>query len=263
MHIIATNFFGALLRVLKTVWTEINKSSALIALFSVLFSALSVLFTGATFWETFYPHKELLLTIGTPRPTSTGPLSSAGKTFDLAAVITNAGNRTEIIPCISIAINPSAPPNNQFLGKLAGPYALKSGDAVTVPLQFGFDLIQLVGSGSDKDVYVDVVTISPDNHLIAVDIPVSRITFSRTQEGSATYTEKRSAGYNDGLIDIFSVSKSKFAPNCREGIRAFFDIRVIKARRLPKQPYPPSESRAAAKDRMSLRSLPVRHCDFP
>jgi hypothetical protein len=206
--------------------------------YSLVVSILSALFTGAfagaTFWENFFPHRAVLLTIATPRPS--GMLYPVGQfqTFDLTAIIANAGNRTEVLPSICIAASPSVPSNLQRQGSAAGPYLLKAGDAITVALKLSFDEIRLVGTGNEKDVYVHVVAISKDaiskdNDLMAADFPISHLTYSQ-KEGENTYTERQAAGYNPGLTDILSARRSKFA-SCKEGVSAVTTLTILPSKK--------------------------------
>jgi hypothetical protein len=185
--------------------------------------------------ETFSPHRALLLTIATPRPSSGGMKFSAGQTFDLSTVIANAGNRTEIVLCACIAVNflprldkknkfvgamvilaDHQPIPNQYQGALVGPFVLKAGDAITVPIKLSFEMMRTVGMEMEKAVYVHIVALSPNNDIIATDIPISHITFS---EGEDSYAERQSEGYNPGSIDIFSAPRSDFTC-CHEGTSA-------------------------------------------
>jgi hypothetical protein len=160
---------------------------------------------------------------------------SAGQTFDLSTVIANAGNRTEIVLCACIAVNflprldkknkfvgamvilaAGQPIPNQYQGALAGPFVLKAGDAITVPIKLSFEMMRTVGMEMEKAVYVHIVSSSPNNGIIATDIPISHITFS---EGEDSYAERQSEGYNLGSTDIFSAPKSSFT-SCHEGTSA-------------------------------------------
>jgi hypothetical protein len=153
--------------------------------------------------------------------------------FDLPVIIANSGNRTEIISCICIGIMPPNILDSQYQTGIAGPYVLKAGDAVTVPLSLSFHMMQsVVGTGSETDVSVHLVALSDDN-LIWIDIPVTRVSFSAT-EGQNRYQEQRSAGYKDGLIDVLSVPRSKFT-DCIEGRSQILNIRVTPRQ----QPTPP------------------------
>jgi hypothetical protein len=209
-----------------------------------MLSILAISFTGAAFWETYFPHRALQLTVAIQRQNINRGLLIPGQTFDLSPIIANTGNRTEIIPCISIAISPSYPPDNQYRDTSAGPYVLKAGEAITAPIKVSFDTMRS-GVGNNKDFYVDVyvhvVALSPNNDIIAVDIPVSRVTFPQPIEENR-YTENRSPGYNDNLIDIFSATRSRFGPTCQRGASAILTIRITeperKHPRLPRSPSP-------------------------
>jgi hypothetical protein len=100
----------------------------------LLISFLSVTFTGATYWQTFFPHRVVLFTVAKPRGSTTGEVTP-DKIFDLPVIIANSGNRTEIISCVCLAVIPPDTADNEYQSSLTGPYVLKAGEAVTVPLQ--------------------------------------------------------------------------------------------------------------------------------
>jgi hypothetical protein len=189
----------------------------------LLISFLSVTFTGATYWQTFFPHRVVLFTVAKPRGGTTGEVT-ADKIFDLPVIIANSGNRTEIISCVCLAVIPPDTADNEYQSSLTGPYVLKSGEAVTVPLQLSFDnIVKHVGNG---DVDVHIVAVSPDNDMIGVDIPISRMSFSQS-EGQIKYTESTNPAYKKGLTDIFSEFRSKFT-NCQEGRSGILSIRITR-----------------------------------
>jgi hypothetical protein len=157
-----------------------------------------------------------LFTIAGQHPVGTGGDVNPDLIFKLPIIVSNNGNQPEIILCIGRAVIPSAPPNNEYQSSLSGPYVLKAGDAVTALPSLSLQKIQLIGTGNEKLVSVHLVAISPDNNIIGVDIPVSRVSFAQT-EGKTTYTEQQSPEYRKGLIDIFAASRSNFT-NCMEGI---------------------------------------------
>jgi hypothetical protein len=96
-------------------------------------------------------------------------------------------------------------------------------------LKLSFDEIRFLGTGNEKDVYVHVVAISKDNDLIAADVPISRLTYSQ-KVGENTYTERRAAGYNPGLTDIFSAPRSKFG-SCTEGLSALTTLTILPSKK--------------------------------
>ncbi len=156
-------------------------------------SILALVLAVATFWETFFPHRTVLFTIAGQHPIGvTGVDVKPDLIFNLPVIVSNTGNRPEIILCIGLAVIPSAPPNNEYQSSLSGPYILKAGDAVTASPSLSFERMQLIGTGTEKDVAVHVVAISPDNNIIGADIPVSRVSFSQT-EGKNTYTKAHPA----------------------------------------------------------------------
>ena len=137
--------------------------------------------------------------------------SDADLSLTWSPIISNDGNRTEVVLSVCIAVGYSGPTakTHQNRGTLAGPFVLKSGDAVAVPVTFNFD--KMVSLPKEDDVYVRVVALSPRDGIIAVDIPVLHITMSSKTPSEVELTGNPSAGYNDGLIDIFSSPKSAFS----------------------------------------------------
>jgi hypothetical protein len=194
-----------------------------------LLSPVSILafgLAGATFWETFFPHRAILFTIAGQHPLGTGGDVKPDLMFKLPVIVSNTGNRPEIILCIGLAVIPSAPPNNEYQSSLSGPYILKAGDAVTTSPSLSFQKMQSIGTGNTKDVSVHVVTISPENNIIGVDIPVSRLNFSQ-MEGKNTYTEQGNPEYREGLTDIFAEHRSNFT-NCMEGISTTIAVQFVR-----------------------------------
>jgi hypothetical protein len=152
----------------------------------------------------------------------------------LSPIISNGGNHTEIIESVAIAVTYPGPAQSRDTP--AGPFVLKGGDAITVPVTFSFARMAsplritfseplspgLSGPGNrnsllEGDVYVRVVALSPRNSLIAVDIPVSHITLPEDTSALAhpdegfEYKQQISADYKDGPIDIFSANVSQFS----------------------------------------------------
>jgi hypothetical protein len=193
---------------------------------------IAIIFTGMIFWETFYPHRGILLIVAGQRGSVYLAPVISGQTIDLHPIITNSGNRTEIVQCICMAVHPSAPDYNQYQGIPSGPYILKPGDAVTTPITLSLDRIKTVGTGSQKDVYVRVVALGPNENIIAVDIPVTEITFT-SKDDDNRYTEHPKNA--NKLINVFSSSTSKFPPFCGEAVQANLTITVTPG---PKQETP-------------------------
>ena len=166
------------------------------------------------YYATFHQHRAILLAIA-PKPPTSGAVSArsdADLPFIWSPIISNDGNRTEVVPSICIAVGYSGPMANnthQSRGALAGSFVLKGGDAVAVPVTFNFD--KLVSLPGEDEVYVRVIALSPRDGIIAVDIPVLHITMTSQSPSEVAFTEKLSAGYNEGLIDIFSSPKSAFS----------------------------------------------------
>jgi hypothetical protein len=123
-------------------------------------SILALGLSGATFWETFFPHRTVLFTIAGQHPVGTGGDVKPDLIFTLPVIVSNNGNQPEIILCIGLAVIPSAPPNNEYQSSLSGPYVLKAGDAVTALPSLSFQRMQSIGTGNEKHVSVHVVAIS-------------------------------------------------------------------------------------------------------
>lgn len=102
--------------------------------FSTLVLGLSLGLSWATFWENFFPHRTVLITVGREPVGSTGGYVKPEPNFNLPVIVSNTGNRTELILCVRLTVIPSAPPGNEYQSSLFGPYVLKAGDAVTAPL---------------------------------------------------------------------------------------------------------------------------------
>jgi hypothetical protein len=211
----------------KKIWSYINYSS--------ITSTIAVLISGTSaYFANFYEHRAVLLAIA-PRPPSHMSAMKAkwGDSLTLTPIISNDGNHTEVIQSISIAVNYPGP--TQARGTPAGPFVLKGGDAIAVPITFSFarmaSPLRITFGGPpssgasgeeaptlplEGDVYVRIVTLSPHNGLIAVDIPTSHIKLpahAPALSGGAEefeYMEQISERYNDGLIDIFSSTVSQF-----------------------------------------------------
>lgn len=195
-------------------WGAINYSSVLSTI-ALIISSISLLFAGISLYYTnFYRHRAILPAIA-PKPALSAFVkarSDADLPFTWSPIISNDGNRTEIVLSVCIAIGYSGPATNsthQIRGPLAGPFVLKAGDAVAVPITFNFD--KMVSLPKEDDVYVRVVALSPSDGIIAVDIPVLHITMASQIPSEVELSEKPSAGYNDSLIDIFSSPKSAFS----------------------------------------------------
>jgi hypothetical protein len=163
--------------------------------YSSVTSTIAVLISGiSAYFANFYEHRALLLAIA-PRPPSQMSALKANwhDSLTLYPIISNGGNHTEIIESVSIPVTYPGPAQSR--GTPAGPFVLKGGDAITVPVTFRFarmaSPLRTTFSGPlspglsapgtrnsllEGDVYVRVVALSPRNSLIAVDIPVSHIT---------------------------------------------------------------------------------------
>ncbi|MGO8841955.1 MAG: hypothetical protein ACLQF1_12730 [Methyloceanibacter sp.] len=193
--------------VITRLWSTVNYSSVA--------ATIALLISGYnTYYTTFYQHRAILLAIAPKPPTSAivRARSDADLPFTWSPIISNDGNHTEVVLSVCIAVGSSGPTANnthQSRGTLAGPFVLKGGDAVAVPVTFNFD--KMVSLPKEDDVYVRVVALSPRNGIIAVDIPVLHITMASQSPSEVEFTEKLSAGYNDGLINIFSSPKSAFS----------------------------------------------------
>lgn len=192
----------------------------------------------SAYFANFYEHRTLLLAIA-PRPPSAISTLKANwhDSLRLSPIISNDGNHTEIIESVSLAVTYPGPAQSR--GTPAGPFVLKGGDAITVPVTFSFarmaSPLRITFSGPPSpgvlgqdapnsplagDVYIRVVALSPRNGLIAVDVPVSHITLPADTsaphvlpDGSKEeleYTEQISADYKDGPIDLFSAAVSQF-----------------------------------------------------
>jgi len=213
----------------KTIWNSITYSSVTSTI-AILIAAISAYFAN------FYEHRALLLTIA-PRPPSQMSTFTAKwhDSLTLSPIISNGGNHTEIIESVSIAVTYPGPAQSR--GNPAGPFVLRGGDAITVPVTFSFARMAsplrikfsrslspgLSGSGPgtrnsllEGNVYVRVVALSPRNSLITVDIPISHIILPEDTSAYAhpdedfEYKEQISTDCKDGPIDIFAANASQF-----------------------------------------------------
>jgi hypothetical protein len=162
----------------------------------------------------FYRHRELLFVL-TPVPGSKSGTVMATDVYRLSPIFSNRGNQTEVVLNVSIAINPIGPSLRQLRGAPVGPFVLKSGDAVTADISLSFNQMLTYNQTrpAEQDLYVRVVTLSPKDGVIAVDIPIARISLMMSQDRleGLTYNERRSNKYNQGLINLFKYPRSNFA----------------------------------------------------
>jgi len=204
----------------KGIWRSITYSSVT-ATIALLISGISA------YYANFYQHRALLLAVS-PTPPYYAPGFDA-HSIVLTPIISNSGNHTEVVISVSLAIGHSVansisskPPMDVLsTGVLAGPFILKSADAITV--RVSFPLVETPPPPKEQEVYIRVAALSPHDDIIAVDIPVMHLTLNNPPypEGSRmTYTEHISAHYEAGLIRIFSYPTSEFWYSGETGVQA-------------------------------------------
>jgi len=193
-------------------WSTIYSAVvATVALVAAVVNALAYYYTNV------YVHRNLFITI-TPSPeaSSGGAGPATGPPFNLSPVIQNIGNYTEVIISIAYSIrynpDPGSSGNNTFHRE--GPFVLKPGDAISVPISFPFDAVAWYARYLTSRTYRTSVSVSfldPDEKLFWKDIPVAEIDLRGYFEqpdhsGAVNFTERVSPDYKDGPVNLISSS---------------------------------------------------------
>lgn len=180
-------------------WQFLFNFSNMISAFALILSAISL------YYSKFYEHRSILLTVS-PISYPAGVVKSQD-TFTLSPIISNGGNRTEVIIGVSLAINyPTSTGIRHVLGPPAGPFILKAGDVITVPVGISFDRM-LPGT---QDINVRVAAPSPKGDMIAVDVRFYRVTITKSPSGEVQYAAHRNPKYDESLVDLYSAPRSHF-----------------------------------------------------
>lgn len=180
-------------------WRLILNYSNTIAMLALIMSAISL------YYSTFYKHRSILLMVS-PISYPAGVVKPHD-TFILSPILSNEGNRTEVIIGVSLAINyPTLTGIRQVLGPPAGPFILKAGAAITVPVGISLDRM-LPGT---QDINVRVAAPSPKGDMMAVDVPFYHVTITKSPSGEVQYAAHRNPKYDESLVDLYSAPRSPF-----------------------------------------------------
>jgi hypothetical protein len=182
--------------------SNIYSSAALaISIISLIISGLNA------YYANFYVRRNVSVTIA-PEPSGKAGSVKSTDHYYLTPIISNGGNRTEVVIRVVIAVGHSEPTIRQVRGDPAGPFVLKAGDAITVPVSFRYD--KMFHLPEEQELYLRIIALHPREGIIAVDVPVSHIKLDQSSD-RYLITETKSQKHVASIIDVFEARRSKFA----------------------------------------------------
>jgi hypothetical protein len=175
-------------------------------------STVALLLSGinafAYYYTNLYKHRNLFLTVTPPPEVIEGSTGPAGTPFDLNPVIQNIGNYTEVIINVSYGVKHDG---SEHTLHQAGPYVLKAGDAIAVPLSFPFDLLAWFAQNlhvEHYDTFLHVSILGQDEKPLTIDIPVAVIYLRGYSEHDhmvfVDFGERISPNYKNGPSNLIS-----------------------------------------------------------